>query len=323
MAGVNLLYFLNVFPGFAFVFLAYSFKFFMIKYFSARRVYTGGGNTKNLLNLTSGLLNIYFWIQFGFFLSFKCMKGIDTLNFFRLFVFYLMVLIFLRILSYYSWKFIKRNIEEEIILGIFIWFSTAIVGFFFISNLLLLLFGIELVAVIYYFFFLSILNTKVITLVKFKNLLSNYLWVSFFTLVLFFSSLVIITSYCGSLKFNHMVVLAPIVPSIYWHVLLLAFLWKIGAPGFYFFKLELYQFIPLHFLIIFSLLSVVVNCFVLSFFFINCWQIYANTNWILLAYLLVLNFIILSRGLKLMNFYQFLGLSAVNTWGVLLLMFLV
>lgn len=323
MAGVNLLYFLNISGGFTFIFLAYAYKFFVIKFFSARRIYTKENNTKNVLNLTSTVLNIYFVIQFGFFCSFKCVRGLDNINFFRLFILYVVLLIFLRILSYYSWKLINKNIEEEIILAIFLWFSVAIVSFFFISNLLLLLLGVELIAIIYYFFFLSVLNSQVINLIKYKNLLSNYLWISFFTLIFFFFSLLLIVWYCGSLKFNQIAAVNSAVPAICWHLLLIAFLWKIGGPGFYFFKLELYQFLPLHFLIIFSLLSVVVNCFVLAFFFLNCWQIYLSSSLAILVYLLILNIILLVRGLKLMNLYQFLGLSAINTWAFLLLMLLV
>lgn len=322
MAGVNLLYFLNIFGGFAFVFLAYAYKFFVIKFFSARRIFTKSNNTKNILNLTSTVLNIYFVIQFSFFYSFKCIEDLENLRFFRLFIFYIIILIFLRVLSYFSWKFINRGTDEEIILAIFIWFAISFVSFFFVTNLLLLLLGIELIAVIYYFFFLSVLNSKTITLIKYKNLLSNYLWVSFFTLICFFSALLLIVWYSGSLKFNQLVVINSSIPTFFWHLLLLAFLWKVGGPGFYFFKLELYQFLPLHFLVIFSLSSVLINCFLLSFFFISCWQVYAASSWVLLIYLLVLNTLVLGRGLKLMNFYQFLGLSAVNTWSFLLLMFL-
>jgi hypothetical protein len=65
-----------------------------------------------------------------------------------------------------------------------------------------------------------------------------------------------------------------------------------------------------------------VLCF-LHFFFINCWPIFVNQNLFLISYIIIYNIILLSKGLKTLTFYQFLGLSSANTWSVLLLFYLI
>ena len=73
--------------------------------------------------------------------------------------------------------------------------------FYFILNLLTLILLLELIATIYFFFFLS--NGELIYqhILKLKNLIMNYLWLSFFTLIFFSLSLLFFIKKGGTLDF--------------------------------------------------------------------------------------------------------------------------
>jgi hypothetical protein len=111
--------------------------------------------------------------------------------------------------------------------------------------------------------------------------------------------------------------------SVLWHLIILVLLWKTGAPGFHFLKFELYQYMPVYTLIAFSVISLFVNFFVLQFLASIIWYVLISFRFSFLVYVLVVNVLLLIRGLGLTSFYQFLGLSALNTTTLLFMFFLV
>ncbi len=323
MAGVDLLYSLHFSLGYFCVILLYLYKFFAIKYYNAAKIASTNRVVENPIAYPHNVVTYYIIYTFILLCTFKYSDDLTRMVFFRTFIFFIIFIIFI-------WAVIRtlntlkmQRAESEVILATLTWLIVGMNGFFFTTDLVLFLLNLEILTVVYYFFFLTYLSGSVVTLIKFKNLISNYLWISFFTLICFFAALLLIVVYCGALHFEHICQIYGKVPTFVWQLLVLAFLWKVGAPGFYFFKLEIYQYLPTASLFFFSITSVFVNCFLLYYFFSNTWVIYIYYNQFLLAYLLIGNAVLLLRGTASLTFYQFLGLSAVNTWSVLLLFFLV
>jgi hypothetical protein len=323
MAGVQLIYSLHFSFGYFFVVVLYLTKFFSLKYYNTSKAPNMSRTFDTPLGYPHNLVKVYLYFQLLLLCSFKFCEDLSKMVFFRAYVFYFIFIVFIifvvKLLNFLN---ITRH-ESDLILATLTWLLVAVSGFFFTYDLLLFLLNIEVIASIYYFFFLTYISSNTITLIKFKNLISNYLWVSFFTLICYFISMLLIIMFCGSLNFAEVCTTYSKVPSFVWQLLLISFLWKIGGPGFYFFKLELYQYLPTVSLIFFSLISVFVNCFLLYYFFSAMWVIYIYYNQFLLSYLVVSNIVILLRGLTSLNFYQFLGFSAINTWSVLLVLCLV
>lgn len=242
----------------------------------------------------------------------------DKIWFFNIALFLLIISILV-----YAGKKISRDVHElNLIFFIMIFFFIAITSFFFVKNLLLWFLALELIGVIYYFFFLYTLSKNTLTIIKYKNLLSNYLWMSFFLLIFLATLIFFVISSVGSLQFDELTQLCQEIPVL-WHFIILVLFWKAGAPGFHFLKFELYQYMPVYTLIAFSLLSLFVNFFVLQFLVSIVWSVLISFRFYFLIYVLIINIFLLTRGLVLTSFYQFLGLSALNTITLLFTFFLI
>lgn len=323
MAGAQLLYNLHFMLGYLLFLLSYTYKFTSMKSRYVKKI----GNYYNIINTplaySRTFILSYLYYQLILLITFKFPYNLCDLTFLRTFVFFCVFLLFMRYLLGLFKFFSSNQAEAELVFAILGWLIVALSGFFYTRDFILFFLNLELLATIYYFFFLIFLNSSTITLIKFKNVLSNYLWVSFFTLVVFFTNLLLLVYWTGSLEFTQLTNNFFCIPSIVWQLLLIAFLWKIGSPGFYFFKFELYQYLPMGSLFMFSLTNVFLSCFLLYFFFSVSWAIYSTYSSLLLVYLLVTNIILVIRGSRALAFYQFLAISAVNTWALLLLLFLI
>jgi hypothetical protein len=80
---------------------------------------------------------------------------------------------------------------------------------------------------------------------------------------------------------------------------------------------------PVYTLIAFSAISLFVNFFVLQFLASIVWYVLITFRFYFLIYFLIVNVVLLVRGLGLTSFYQFLGLSALNTTTLLFMFFLI
>ncbi len=261
-------------------------------------------------------------LQFLALSQYKVMPGSwhlpDKIWFFNIALF-----LFLIIILVYAGKKISKDVRElNLIFVIMIFFFITITSFFFVKNLLLWFLALELIGVIYYFFFLYTLSKNTLTIIKYKNLLSNYLWMSFFLLMFLAILIFFVISLVGSLQFDELMRLCQEIPVL-WHSIILVLLWKAGAPGFHFLKFELYQYMPVYTLIAFSALSLFVNFFVLQFLVSMIWSVLIIFRFYFLIYVLAINIFLLTRGLVLTSFYQFLGLSALNTTTLLFTFFLI
>jgi hypothetical protein len=242
----------------------------------------------------------------------------DKIWFFNVELFLILIII----LVYMGGKITKDVRELNLIFVIMIFFFIAITSFFFANNLLMWFLALELIGVVYYFFFLYTLSRNTLTVIKYKNLLSNYLWMSFFLLVFLAALMFCVINTVGSLHFGELMRLCQNIPVL-WHLIILVLLWKTGAPGFHFLKFELYQYMPVYTLIAFSAISLFVNFFVLQFLASIVWYVLITFRFYFLIYVLIVNVVLLVRGLGLTSFYQFLGLSALNTTTLLFMFFLI
>lgn len=248
----------------------------------------------------------------------------STLSFIDFFI-YLSIFSFLILLTIFSF-FAKQKcsqFELDTLLTISIWLLFSLSTFCFCSNFIILLFNIELIATVYFFFFLFYITKDSITLIKFKNLLSNYLFVSFFTICGFSIALLLIVHYVGSVNFQELNATANSIPFFVWNILLLALLIKLGGPGVFFFKVEIYKVLSIYSVVFFSICSFFINSIIILFLFKTCIVFYTSNSFLILGGLLASNLIVLARGFQLVSFCQFLGLSAVNTWGLLMTFFLI
>lgn len=199
----------------------------------------------------------------------------------------------------------------------------VIVNIIFIFNFILFLFVLELLGVVYYFFFLSKLSSSNLTLIKYRNLVTLYLWTSFLILITLFISLLFTVFTYGTLQFYELSCFKEDFNLFVLHALFFSLLWKIGAPGYHFFKLQLYQFLPLYTLLLFSCLSLFLNFFLLQFLAISFSLIISKVNIFFLLYVTMFNILLLQRAQVHLPFYEFLGYSSINTLGVIFMILII
>jgi hypothetical protein len=135
--------------------------------------------------------------------------------------------------------------------------------------------------------------------------------------------LLLIVHYVGSVNFQELNATANSIPFFVWNILLLALLIKLGGPGVFFFKVEIYKVLSIYSVVFFSICSFFINSIIILFLFKTCVVFYTSNSFLILGGLLASNLIVLARGFQLVSFCQFLGLSAVNTWGLLMTFFLI
>ncbi len=154
-------------------------------------------------------------------------------------------------------------------------------------------------------------------------MLSLYLWASFFVLFLFIVLVSLIVFYCGTLNFLELSYFFLKLPAAIWHLLFIIIGWKAGSAGFQFFKLELYQVLPMFSLFIFSFTTLFFNFLIFSYIINVFWPIFFYNKALYLTYVLVLNLFLIYKAQENLLFYYFLGYSAINTWTIIFLFSLI
>ena len=162
-----------------------------------------------------------------------------------------------------------------------------------------------------FFFSLKYSHNSLLTVNKYKNLISYYLWLSFFTLIFIVINLIQWIFLFGTLNFTELgYFLSENQLTIF---IFLAFFWKFGVSGFHFFKLELYKYLESFPLLIFSTVSLVVNTFLLIYLLYILSTI-LNYSVSLLIFVMLFNIVILLQGLDKVYFFYFFAISSINTW---------
>ena len=265
---------------------------------------------------------VYMLIQLGVYSQFKVMPS-RWLMPDRVIILHLSLLFLLMVFIFFLGRWLSSYHDElNLIYLILLFLFITIASFRFVKNFLILFLALEMIGVLYYFFFLIRLTANNLSALKYKNLLSNYLWISFFFLVLVSSIFYWLILNFGTLNFEQLNCLASESNEI-WNFIVLIMLWKAGAPGFHFLKFELYQYLPIYTLIVFSLLSLFINSFLLEFIASNCWILLITNRLYFLLYVLFVNIILMLSALNAVSLYQFFGLSSLNTLTTMFMIFLI
>ena len=216
------------------------------------------------VNVIFVFLVVWFIFSYGTLkvLKFNSLNSFNSFNFFNIYFYFftfniLISLIFLNLGD-------KSIINKRYLLNINVLLFTLLYIYTMSTNYIVLLLSLETITTLYYFFFLKTTKEVNFSLIKYKNLISYYLWLSFFTLLFFSFNLIVLTYSYGTLNFLELRFFN--LEHKYYILLLIAFFWKLGVPLFHFFKLELYRYLDFISLVLFSIISLSINSFILLYF---------------------------------------------------------
>lgn len=284
------------------------FAYIYIEIFTNITIYSIFKNTKNyFINYSKKKvsdLNIknIFYFYLNFVIIYLFFLKIDYVNNFILsiIIFYIFVIKFLKSYINYNIHFLVFNIIFFLIL------------FKFLNSFIIFFLFIELYSIIFYFFFITHNQSKTVNILQYKNMLLLYLFNNFFSTILYLLGMYYIIHYYGTLNFNELNYLSK---NVHWEIyfIILSFLIKLSLPGFHFLKIEIYKYLPIDTIIIYSVITLFLNyIFIITFFEQNI--IYINLNeYKLFNLLIVLSAIIYIQKLKLNNFHEFIAYSGFST----------
>lgn len=218
----------------------------------------------------------------------------------------------------------KSNYKSTTINNIYIIIPTIFFFIFFLilsESFLVLFFFVELYGVLYYFCFLTSYNFTNQTILKYKNGLLLLLWNNFLTTVFMSLGCFFFFKNYGTTSFCELSLLPIYNLSVYFF--LIGFFWKLGLPLFHFFKLEIYRFLLKENVLLFSIVTTLINFFLFLFLF--------STNLVFsfvyfektLLTIFISSLILIIVNLKLINFLQFFAFSGVFTLTTVSTVFLI
>jgi hypothetical protein len=216
-----------------------------------------------------------------------------------------------------NYKSVTINIIYIIIPTIFYFIFFLILS----DSFLVLFFFVELYGVLYYFCFLTSYNFTNQTILKYKNGLLLLLWNNFLTTVFMSLGCFFFLKNYGTTSFVELSLLPMYNLSVYFF--LVGFFWKLGLPSFHFFKLEVYRFLLKENVLLFSIITTLINFFLFFFLFsINLVFSFIYFEKILLT-IFISSITLIIVNLKLINFLQFFAFSGVFTLTTISTVFLI
>lgn len=233
-------------------------------------------------------------------------------------IFFSFIVIFIFINRYINKYF--ENYINFLNFNIIIFFSF----FFFINNYVTFYLFIELYAIIFYFFFLNInFNFKQLFLIQYKNSLLLYLFNNFFTSILYLFGLHYIISQYGTINFYELNFFNSLSSDLCLYIIIISFVFKLSLPGYHFLKIEIYKYLTINNVILFSVITLYIN-FLLTLFFFNQNIIFFILNSYKFLNLLILCvFFFFIHKLKISNFQEFISYSGFATNNLIILNFLI
>jgi len=216
-------------------------------------------------------------------------------------------------------KLLHSNQNHSLIMLSIVLFT---IMYIYVSNFIILFMFLEFYSIIFYFYLLQHDKNNILSLVKYKNSLLLYLFNNFVITILFIFSLSHILYMCGTLHFVELSLVSQ-NKNTYLIALILSIIVKLSLPGFHFLKIEMYKYLPLKNVIMFSVITLFVNFLLINFmlsinFITNIMLTYKILNLIL-----ILGIFILIQKLKINTFQEFIAYSGFATNNLILLNFLV
>lgn len=196
--------------------------------------------------------------------------------------------------------------------------------FFFVNNYVIFYLFIELYSILFYFFFLNVnFNSKGFYLIQYKNSLLMYLFNNFLTSMLYLFGLIYIISAYGTINFVELKFFTNLNVNWQSYLLIVSFIIKLSLPGYHFLKIELYKYLDVSIVILFSIITLYIN-YLFTIFFFNQVTIYSIINcYKYLSLLLIFSFFFFIQKLKINNFQEFISFSGFATNNLIILNFII
>lgn len=194
----------------------------------------------------------------------------------------------------------------------------------FINSLVIFFLFIELYSILFYFFFLNTnRNNLNLNLLKLKNSLLLYLINNFFTTILFLLGINYVVELYGSTNFIELLYLNNTVSSWKIYLIIFAFIVKLSLPSFHYLKLEIYKYLNIDIVVVFSVITIFLNFMFTVFFFSHNFVYNALVYYKFINLLLLLSFFFFIQKLKVNNFQEFIAYSGFATNNLIILNFLI
>ena len=181
-----------------------------------------------------------------------------------------------------------------------------------LKDYIFLLLFLELLGVAYYFFFLNYLDKVYISFLRYKHFLIVYLLNSFLITLFFSFGMLLLCIYYGTLNFTELLYFT-LEKKYALFFILIGLGWKLGLPGVHFFKLELYNYLPLTLLFFFSIISLILHTYIFYYFYILFYSKIVPLLYNFLSISIVISCIVTTRGYNFISGYQFIAYSTLIT----------
>lgn len=221
-------------------------------------------------------------------------------------------------------SFITKNIFGKNTTHLFIVMNIFLLSLLssYINNFILFFIVLEFYSIVFYFYLLNYENSQELVLIKYKNnlllyLFNNFLISTFF--ILFMSQLI---SQYGTVNFQELK-LFLYHNNIFFNLLLISICLKLSLPGVHYLKIEMYKYVSLEDVVIFSITTLFVNFLLINF--LNSFNFIASILGVykITIVLLFLSVFILIQKLKITTFNEFIAYSGFATNNLILLNFII
>jgi hypothetical protein len=194
--------------------------------------------------------------------------------------------------------------------------------FFFINTFVLFFIYIELYSILFYFFFLNDNKKQSLNFLQYKNMLLLYLFNNFFSTILFLIGLNFLVEIYGTVNFTE---LSYFDNNPHWqtYFIILSFIVKLSLPGLHFLKIEVYKYLTLEIVIVYSVITLLINYIFLVYLFNQNIIYHVLNEFKLMNILLILSFFVLIQKTKVHNFQEFIAYSGFATNNLIILNYLI
>jgi len=202
--------------------------------------------------------------------------------------------------------------------------SVLIISLFFvyISNFITFFIFLEIYSITFYFYLLNQNSHTSNLLIKYKNNLLLYLFNNFLISIFFMFFVSHIVYIYGTTNFSELQLFGNLTNN-YFVILILSIIIKLSLPGAHYLKIEIYKYVSLENVIVFSVVTLFVN-FILINFLTNINIVYNVINdYKLVVLLLPISIIVIIQKLKINTFNEFIAYSGFATNNLILLNFIV
>ena len=257
------------------------------------------------------IMYLALWLVIFIVLKYDSVDYQIKLTFFLLLLSFCLLLLLL--VAY--WYFINTGAQINIFLCFIIQNLNLFLFFLlFCNSFLIYLFILEIFAVSYYFFFLNFSNklTKY-SINQYKNFLLFYLWNSFITTMLYGIGIFYLCFFVGTLDFYEIYMLFNQKLNLGITLILISLFWKLGLPGFHFFKVEIYKYLDGHHIFFFSLITVTINLILLFFLVTQPVLLLFLSNQKIYYFIIFTACSIICYYFNIVHLYNFLAWSSVIT----------